>query len=262
MSERHPSVRSSRRAVCLGAFAVLAAAAGLVAPTLVGTARAEESRARWILDLKHGPLKTVAVPDGAGGTTSYHYMVLEVTNATGHGRHWYPLFKVATDTDKSYVAGGCPLALQAIRREERDPDLVSLESTVGLFPNGKTLRMAAIFGPVDPLYDRITLQLHGLVDPIAIFRIEKYGDTEIVADSVYYDRNQKLLEAIRAETEDGQLPAPEIEYREVRENRYWQMVYERLGDEFHAEDDHITFVSEGWRADGELKVLRVFGKSE
>ena len=269
MSERHPSVRPTRWARSFGAVAVLAApvavlaaAAGIVALSLMGSARAEESRARWILDLKHGALKTVAVADGAGGTTSYHYMVLEVTNATGHGRHWYPLFKAMTDTDKSYVAGGCPLALQGVRRQERDQELASIESTVGLFPNGKTVRMVAIFGPVDPLYDRITLQLHGLVDPIAIFRIEKYGDTEIVADSVYYDRNQKLLETIRAGTEDGQLPTPEIEYREVRENRYWQMVYERLGDEFHAEDDHITFVNEGWRADGELKVLRVFGQSE
>jgi hypothetical protein len=262
MFARTPSVL--RPALGAAALLLLAGGAIVALPGLVGVpgsqaAQAAEARKRWILDLKHGPLRTVSVRDGAGGVTAYHYVVLEVTNATGHGRHWYPLLKALTDTGKTYIAGGCPQALPAVRRAEGDEQLVSMESTVGMLANGRTVRMAAIFGPVDPLYDRLTLQLYGLVDPIAIFRIEKYGDQEIVADAVYYERNSKILDGIRAESEDGQLPPPQIEYREVRENRYWNMVYERLGDEFNAEDDHITFVGEGWKADGELKVLRTFG---
>ncbi len=266
MSVRHRFVRVAPTLLRPAAVAILGASllvAGLcLTMSLGGGAAAADDApggARWILDLKHGPLRTVSVRDGSGGSVAYHYQVLEIANNTGHGRQWVPLYKAATDTKKSYIAGGCPDALEAVRRAERDPEIVSLESTGGMLANGRTIRAAAIFGPVDPGYDRITLQLHGLVDPIAIFKIEKYGSTEIVADSVYFERNQKILEQLRAQTEDGQLPQPTIEYREVRENRYWEMIYERLGDEFHAEDDHITFVSEAWRADGELKVLRVFG---
>ncbi len=83
------------------------------------------------------------------------------------------------------------------------------------------------------------------------------GKDSVIVDSVYWDRNQKILKRLKAA---GELPKPTIQYKEVLEDRYYEMVYERLGDEFNAQDDKIDFVSEAWKARGELKVLRVFGK--
>ena len=42
----------------------------------------------------------------------------------------------------------------------------------------------------------------------------------------------------------------------MSERRYWEMTYERLGDEFRAEDDLIKFKNEGWRIQGNPKKLR------
>lgn len=135
-------------------------------------------------------------------------------------------------------------------------------STTGIFPNGATKPMAAIFEGIDPLYDRIAIRMYGLADPIAIYRFEMFGDQEVIGDAVYFDRNQAILKKLKTEAAAAgeELAKPTIEYREVVEQRFYEVVYERLGDEFNAEDDRITFVKEGWRAEGDLKVLRVFGK--
>ncbi len=118
-------INSSTRATArpgflLGALALACltlGAVGLMQPDLPGAQAEEalkETRLRWILDMDHGPLKTVTVRDGAGGSKSYHYMVLTVTNNTKHGRHWYPQVKAKTATDRTYLSGGCPHILGAV----------------------------------------------------------------------------------------------------------------------------------------------------
>ena len=52
------------------------------------------------------------------------------------------------------------------------------------------------------------------------------------------------------------LPQPTIKYVVVNERRYWGMTFERLGDEFRAEDDLITFKGEGWMIAGNPTKLR------
>lgn len=261
MSARSPRFGFARPLLAIGlllagCFTLLG---GLAPQESVADEAGAKGRIRWILDLKHGPLRTISLNDATGGARTWHYMVLEVSNQSGHGRAWYPLFQASTDTGMDYLSLTHAEVLEAIKAEEGD-DIVSLESTYGMLANGRTIRTVGMFQAVDPLYDRITLRLRGLVDPITIFRFEKYGEQEIVADAAYYDVNQPILAGIRAASEDGDLPIPVIEYREVREERAWEMVYERLGDEFGAEDDPIVFVRESWKPLGTLQVLRVFGK--
>lgn len=222
-------------------------------------------RQRWIVKMEHGPLKTVAVRDGSGGAKYVHYMTMKVTNDSGHPRTWVPQVLAKTDTGKTYYSGGNAWALKAIQKAEKNDKLVPIEGTSdsnNRLGNGMSKDTVAIFGVVDPLYDRITIEAYGLVDPVAIFRFDIYGEDEVIKDAVYWDRNQKILKRLKAAAADagGEMPKPTIEYREVREDRYFEMIYERLGDEFGAQDDKIDFVSEAWRARGELKVLRVFGK--
>jgi hypothetical protein len=215
---------------------------------------------RWTLQFEHGPLKIAMVEDGTGKTSSYHYMTLKVTNGTALPRRWSPLVKALTDTKREYVGVGDPQALEAVRRRERDEKLVCVAETGGPLAPGESRKSVAIFGPVDPLYDVISVRVYGLTNPVTTYKVEIYGERKIIVDSAYWDRNQVVLKALREEAKAAaadKLPTPVVEYQEIRESRYFEMVYERLGDEFRPDDDVIRFLREGWRIDGEPTMLRV-----
>ncbi|MDA1193995.1 MAG: hypothetical protein O2894_02315 [Planctomycetota bacterium] len=262
-----------RSALILG----LALAAWAASPA---TAADKESRERWMLTFSHGPLRTVTVRN-AGSAATYHYMTIKVANETKHTRSWHPLVKALTDTKKTYVAGGYADALEEIRRAEKSKNIVLIGTTAGRLPAGTSHETVAIFGAVDPLYDNITVQIFGLVDPTATYKVEQYGDKSsgdtvvlgagsVVVDSAYWDHNQGILKRLKAAAKEsgGEIAKPSVEYQEVSENRYWNMEYQRLGDEFRAEDDIITFHGEGWRvaggvgAEGGPAGLRVISREE
>jgi hypothetical protein len=255
-------------------MALFVALVGLAVSWTPASAEDAPTRERWFLGMKHGPLSTVVVRDASGNSTAYHYMKLQVTNGTPFPRQWHPLVKAITDTKKTYIAGGSTVALDAIRKAESDAGLVPIGTTAGKLKPGASVNGVAIFGALDALYDRINVQVYGLVDPTAIYKVEQYGDKSpdnakapdvvlgadsVIVDSVYWDRNQAILKRLKeaAAAAGGSVPAPHVEYQEVAEQRYWSMDYERLGDEFYAEDDIIRFVREGWRVAGEPTGLRV-----
>lgn len=257
--------------VVLTGLALLAAAWG---GPCASAKEGDQGRKRWMFSMSHGPLRTVVVHAADRSTQAYHYMTLTVSNDTGFARKWTPMVKAMTDTGKTYIAGGHAEALESIRKRERNERLEALNATGGQLAQGQTVETVAILGPLDALYDRVTVEIYGLVDPIATYKIEQFGEKSpagargesvvigartVIVDSAYYERNQRILAELRKEAADtgGLLPSPSVEYTEVAELRCWEMVYERLGDEFHAEDDIITFVSEGWRVKGEPKGLRV-----
>jgi hypothetical protein len=241
----------SRSVLAASLLAVLV----LVALAAPRAAAEPATGARWVLTLEHGPLKIVAVPQPGGGTKTYHYITLKVTNATGLPRNWYPLVKALTDTGKETIAAGYGDALQAVRDQEHDRDLVLVETTAGKVEPGKTLDTVAVFGPLDPLYDHVKIHVYGLADPIAIYKVDKYPTGVVIQDTAYMARNQAFLEALKEA--GGELPKPTVEYQEVSERRVYEMRYERLGDEFRPDDDVITHQSEGWTIVGDPKVLRV-----
>ena len=254
----------------------------LLALVAVGTAWGEEERAgtRWLLEMEHGPLKIVPVHTGAGQPVAYHYMTIQVTNPGKLPRDWYPLVKALTDTNRTYVAMGFDEALDAIRSKEGNDDLQPVGTTKGKIQAGETLQTVAIFGPMDPLYDRVRVQLLGLSDPIGIYKLEKYavpvelpdevayfqadgdGGYEKIAEGVliqdvaYLERNEMVKKLMLKELGDGKLPDPTSEYWEVKERRVYEMIYTRPGDEFRPDDDLISFEGEGWRVVGDVKALR------
>lgn len=231
--------------------------------TTSASAADKEARERWILKMSHGPLRTVEVRNPDGGAATYHYMTIKVTNETKFDREWHPLVKAATDTKKVYIAGGYSDGLDPIRRNEKNAGLVAIGTTAGRLRAGTTVDTVAIFGPVDPLYDKIQVHIFGLVDPTAVYKVEQYGEKSsagnvvlgadsVVVDSAYWDHNQAILTRLKkaAAESGGDLPKPFVEYQEVSENRYWSMDYQRLGDEYRAEDDIITFHGQGWKVQG------------
>ncbi len=241
----------------------------------------KESRKRWMLDFSHGPLRTVTVRSPDGGSATYHYMTVKVANGTPHAREWHPLVKALTDTKRTYLAGGFADALPAIRRAEKNSKLQTIGSTAGRLKAGAKLDTVAVFGPVDPLYDKITIQIYGLVDPTATYKVEQYGDkssdgnvvlgaNSVVVDSAYWDHNQAIKKRLKkaAKESGGEVAKPTVEYQEVSENRFWNMEYQRLGDEFRAEDDIITSHGAGWKVSGTVgqkggpKGLRVISREE
>lgn len=263
-----------RTALVLG----LALVAWLAGPA---SAAEKESRQRWMLDFSHGPLRTVTVRSANGDSATYHYMTISVANKTKHARQWHPLVKALTDTKGVYLAGGYTDALGNIRRAEKNKNLVTIGSTAGRLKAGASHDTVAIFGPVDPLYDKITIQIYGLVDPTATYKVEQYGDKStddsvvlgkdsVVVDSAYWDHNQTILKRLKkaAKESGGEIAKPVVEYQEVSESRFWNMEYQRLGDEYRAEDDIITFHGEGWKvagavgAEGGSKGLRVISREE
>lgn len=235
---------------------------------------------RWLLTLEHGPLAIVTVPGAAGRGVTCSYITLKVTNPGALARDWFPVVKALTDTRRTYVAMGHDDALQAIRAKEGNSKLVPIGSTKGKIQPGQTLDTVAIFGPLDPLYDRVRVQILGLSDPIAIYKLERYsvpvelpddvsyfeaiGDGEyrkieegvIIQDVAYVERNKLFMDAMRKEIGDGKLPDPTEQYWEVSERRVFEMIYVRPGDEFRPDDDLISFEKEHWTVVGEVKALR------
>ena len=260
-------------------LAVALCAALLLGALSPASAADKETRQRWMLGMQHGPLRTAVVRDVNGGSTTYHYLTIKVTNGTKFARQWHPLVKALTDTKKVYVAGGWDDALAAVRKQEKDKSLIAIGSTAGKIKPGSSVNGVAIFGPLDPLYDRVNIQIFGLVDLVATYKVEQYGDKSpdgakedqvvlgkdsVIVDSVYWDRNKKIVDGLKkaAKESGGEVPKPHVEYQEVAENRYWSIDYERLGDEFHAEDDIITFKAEGWRIAGAPRGLRVISTED
>lgn len=232
---------------------------------LAGPARSEEpakTAGRWTLDLQHGRLNTVDWTDGAGRTTAFHYMTLKVTNKSAFARNWNPKVRCVVDTKPTapYYALPYPQAVDAIRKQERDPALVMLHETGTKIEPNETKSCVAIFGRLDAMYDRVHVELRGLVNPVAVYKVEKYPNNRtIYVDSAYYDRNQAVLESLRKEAKEAnsdKLPTPDVEYQEVMEDRVFDIEYARRGDEYQAEDSLIRFVKEGWRVEGDPKFLR------
>ena len=262
-------------------IALLMGLALIVTTALPATGAEKETRERWMLDFSHGPLRTVTVRAPDGTSKTHHYMTIKVKNSTKHARQWHPLVKAITDTGKTYLAGGNADALEGIRKAEKNKSLVSIGTTAGRLAAGAGHDTVAIFGAVDPLYDKITVKVFGLVDPTATYKVEQYGDKSdgdnvvlgkdsVVVDSAYWDHNQAILKRLKkaAKESGGEIAKPAVEYQEVSENRYWNMEYQRLGDEFRAEDDIITFHGEGWKVAGSVggeggpKGLRVISREE
>lgn len=248
----------------------------------LGVARAEDAptSSRWMLTLEHGPLKIVPVHGLDGQTVTYHYIVLKVTNPTSLPRDWHPLVKALTDTRRTYVAAGYEAALGDVQEQEANADLVALSATLGKIAPGQTLQTAAIFGPVDPLYDEIRIQVLGLADPVAIYKVERW-DVEVetpgieytqtvegsgepqpitsgitVQDVAYLERNRQVLAAAKKTVGEGELPKPTVEYWEVRERRVYEMIFTRLGDEFRPDDDMISPGKEYWTVVGDVRLER------
>ncbi|MHC5009988.1 MAG: hypothetical protein ACYTG6_03440 [Planctomycetota bacterium] len=235
-------------------FAMLLALLAFAAP-LADAQPATGSR--WALDLEHGRLRIVSLRQVDGTVVTYHYMTLRVTNNTGLPRDWTPLVRILTDTDRTFVAAGFNHALEAIQAQESNDALVPIETTSGKIQTGQTLDTVAIFGPVDPLYDRVRVQVFGLTDPIAIYKVDTYPNGSVIQDVAYLERNKAILDALAEEYGADNLPEPEVQYQEIAERRVYQMHYERLGDEFRPDDDVIDHKSEGWTIVDEPKVLRV-----
>jgi len=258
---------------------LLAVLALLAGPGLAVADEEAPKSQRWMLGLTHGPLKIVTVEAPEGRTLTYHYIVLRITNETGLPRDWFPLVKALTDTNRSYVAMGYEHALPDVRAAEGDEDLVAISATKGKIEPGQTLETAAIFGPIDPLYDTVRVQVIGLADPIAIYKVERYevtvetpgvaytqtgesGEAEPISqaltiqDIAYVDRNRVVQEALKKAVGEGEVPKPAVQYWEVRERRAYEMVFTRPGDEFGAHDDEILPGGEHWIVVGDVRLER------
>jgi len=247
----------------------------------VGAAQAEEKAGtRWLLTMEHGPLKIVPVHTGAGEPVAYHYMTIKVTNPGTLPRDWYPRVTALTDTNKTYVALPFSEAIEAVRAKEGNEGLQAIGATTGKIAAGQTLETVAIFGAMDPLYDRVRVQLLGLSDPIGIYKLEKYpvplelpdeiayfqadgdGGYEkieegvLIQDVAYLERNEMVKKLMLKELGEGKLPDATSEYWEVKERRVFEMIYIRPGDEFRPDDDLISFEGEHWTVVGDVKALR------
>jgi len=224
------------------------------APAAPAAAQSTAGR-RWMLTFAHGPLRRVQADDGLGHVVTLLYMTMTVENKTGLPRNWRPFVTGATDSRPApYVAGGYSLALEKIRAQEGNPELQPFETTgwkkgdEGKIGNGEKRSLVAIFGPIDPYWARMTVDVQGLVNPIATLKVDKYGDKQIVVEAAYAERNAKVWDELKAaaKASGSDVPQPVGEYQEVRERRTYRIVYRRQGDEFSPDSDPIEFVSEGW----------------
>ncbi len=214
---------------------------------------------RWTLTFEHGPLRFVHCKGVTGAPACYEYMRLKVTNPTDLPRPWNPFAEAITDTNKTYVAVGKSSALLSIRAAEKDDTIQALEGSGGKIEPGETKNLVAVFGELDPNWDKLEVRVHGLVNPITTYKFEIYGEgNEVIVDAAYRARNQKILQRIEASAKEagGSVPNPEVVYREVREQRVRSIAFQRIGDEFGREADAVTQIAEDWKVIGEPNKLR------
>ena len=274
MSSRFHTGRIALAVLCLALVAGAFSAGG-------SATAAEDAPTRWALDFTHGPLKTLQYDDGSGQAKPYHYMLMTVTNGTSHPRSWYPWIRAITDTPdpavtsgtKTYAAVGYSEALEAVQRRENNNELQVPNRTMGRLDSGATVHIAAIFGPMDAQYDHIRIEVRGLVDPVAVYKVRVFGDDPtdegvidprtMIVDGVYHEHNEALRAELLAENDGaGPLPASKHQYWVVKEDRFFEMRFERLGDEFGAEEDQIRFLGEGFKAAGLPKHIRTINADD
>ena len=67
----------------------------------------------------------------------------------------------------------------------------------------------------------------GLVNPIALLKVLKYGDKQIVQEAAYQERNEKVMAELvaAAKASGSDVPRPTAEYQDVLERRSYVMEY-------------------------------------
>jgi len=161
------------------AFLVLAALVVALGPAPV---RAQDGKyERYELGVEIGTFDHVTVFDVAGGSKTYYYLPLKITNDTGKERDVVIHVKATTDSQewvkddseeggrlepRTYVGSTDPAALKALRKKLRKPELLALTDLSGKIAPGASKDGVAIFHNLDPEMDRMDVRIYGLVDPI------------------------------------------------------------------------------------------------
>ncbi len=131
--------------------------------------RAELGTTAWQLDFKfHDPQRITLRLPGDAHSTTFWYMLYEVTNNTGRDRGFYPSFRLVTDT-LQVVEGGADISptvydALAARHKDEFPFLAPPASVTGLLLQGEENARAsvAVFRMFDKAANRFTIYASGL----------------------------------------------------------------------------------------------------
>ena len=130
---------------------------------------AADAQPRWQLKVKPMEPGVVALFDVLNQGVNYWYFPFTVKNTTDKPLNVLLTVKAFTDTNKTYVNGYYPEALQKVQRVV-GLRLRDMRDMRGVIKPGESWTGVAIFKRVDPVMDRITFRILGLEDVLVTIK--------------------------------------------------------------------------------------------
>lgn len=203
-------------------------AAGIAACELHAAPRPQTLANTWQLDFNfNDPQRLTVQLSGDASPTTYWYVLYQVTNNTGHDVHYYPSFRLLTDTLKT-VEGGANLNpgiydVIAARHKKEYPFFIAPTKVSGLLLQGKenARASAVVFRMFDHEANSFTVFFSGLSG-----EVEKVPNPTYNTSQSETEENQRffLLRKTLAVTYD--LPGDRgtrANARPIRKHREWVM---------------------------------------
>jgi len=157
---------------------VVALSMSLVPSLGAGEARAQISDASkpdpWKIDFSMEKFGTISVRNKAGRVRTLNYLVFKLTNESGDDVPLSLHFRLETDID---AKGGDADALvyretvdakaaEAVGKHLERDGLVARADRPATLGDGESIECVALFGPIDPRWDELTMTVHGLEDVV------------------------------------------------------------------------------------------------
>jgi hypothetical protein len=188
----------------------------LLVPVLLlaaASAQEESKYQRWTLDFERGKLAYVALEDALGKVSLHWYLTYKVTNNTKKEVPLEIAIHAKTDTKKTYRDSIDPLAQRALEKETKKKLKNALAMGSGKIAAGAAIEAVAFFGNLDPNYDKLEINVAGLVDKVDVVKGKRYYEKKVLiltylrpgdefgaaADPITFDGKKWIIEGERKE---------------------------------------------------------------
>ncbi|MEN8148825.1 MAG: hypothetical protein ABFS86_03320 [Planctomycetota bacterium] len=140
----------------------------LIPVLLMATASAgdEAEYKRWKLDIEYATPDWIALTDALGDPYVVYYQTVKLTNNTDADVPLKVKLVGKTEQDKTYRGTIDPIAMKALQKKKKKKYKSATEIFKGKLASKESLDAVVFYGKTDPEWDKLTVRITGLVDPI------------------------------------------------------------------------------------------------
>ena len=162
----------------------------LLIPVLVmasaATAEDEAEYKRWKLDIEYATPDWVSLTDALGNSYVVWYQTVKLTNNTDSDVPLKVKLVGKTDDKKTYRGTIDPIALKALQKKKKKKFKSATEIFKGKLGSKKSVDAVVFYGKMDADWDKLTVRVSGLLDPI-----------DKVDGKLYYEKKNLVLSYAR-----------------------------------------------------------------